>query len=88
MSCVANKAARVNSFRIFKENDVEQMNDIPLVLSTTSRGLIIKALDLNTIHIFVYGNTFHATYHDLSSQLEWLILLADDSNTSHVLAHS
>lgn len=53
-----------------------------------SRGLKMKKLDLQTLHIKVYSDAAFANNTDLSSQLGFIILLCDKHNNCNVINFS
>lgn len=53
-----------------------------------NRGLIMKKLDLDTLHLRVYSDSASANNTDLSSQLAFIVLLCDKHNNCNVINFS
>lgn len=88
VACLANKSAQVTPLT-FSNDKIQDLNKgIRRVSSTPRRGLTYKPLDQKTVHLRVYADASHATNDDLSSQLGYLILLADASNACHVIDYA
>lgn len=59
--------------------------------STPQRELVYnvhKLVNLDSVHLQVYSDASDATSNNLSSHLENVILLAEDSNACHILDYS
>ena len=56
--------------------------------STPTQGLIYQKLDCESLHLKVYSDSSFANNEDLSSQLEYIVLLCDKSNKCNILHFS
>lgn len=88
VATLTNKTAQVTllTFSIDKVRD--RNKDIRRVCFFPRRGLTYKLLDQKIVHLRIYADASHATNDDLFTQLGYLNLLADASNSCHVFGYA
>lgn len=88
VACLTNKAAQVTP-HAFSTDKVKELNaGIAQVKSRVKRGLRYASIDLESAHLRVYVDVSYASNDDLSSQIRFIILLADAKNHRHILDYS
>ena len=69
-----------------KENDAKALNRrLQWQLENYSRGLSFVKLDVNSLRLIVFTDSSFANNNDLSSQIGFVILLADKDNRANIL---
>lgn len=85
LACAVNLAAQVTE-NTYSSQDILALNKIISAATRhSSRGIIQQKLDTNSLRLVVYTDAAFATNKDYSSQLGYLILLADKQNRCNIL---
>ena len=84
IACAANKAAQITTGN-FDEKKVRDLNACIKYIKRKHLRLKFKPLAVDTLQLRVYADAAFATNLELSSQLGFVILLCDSSNTAHLL---
>lgn len=88
LACVINRAAQVTQ-KTFSLEKIRELNQsISIASKSSSRQLVYYPLDKKTLHLRVYADACFANNEDLSTQMGFIILLCDHSNSCHVLDYS
>lgn len=86
--CEVNRACQVTE-KSFELRHVKALNKtIRRIRETKSFTLKYRPMDSTTLHMRVYSDASFASNDDNSSQLGYIVLLADKQNNCHVLAYS
>lgn len=87
ISCVVAQAAQVTQ-NVFDADAVKQINStIRAVKREPRKGIKHRKLDLNSLRLQVYSDSSFANNRDSSSQLGYLIVMADASNRCNILQY-
>lgn len=87
-ACYANRASQVTE-KTYGPDKLKELNDgIRKIKATPTKGLSYGPLNNGSIHLRVYADASFSTNDDLSSQLGYIILLADRDGYCHVLDYS
>lgn len=88
LACFANRAAQVSE-KTFGAHKVRELNrGVRLAQKRHPNFLSYRKLELESVHIRVYSDAAFATNDDLSSQLGFLILLADENDRCHIIEYA
>ena len=69
-----------------KEKDAKALNKrIQWQIDHPNRGLRFVQLDLNSLKLVIFTDASFANYHNLSSQIGFVITLVDSSNKANIL---
>ena len=87
IACYVNKAAQVTE-EFFDQQKVKEFNSCIKYLKKNQFPLRFGPLNTNTLQIRVYADAASETNLDCSSQLRFVILICDASNSSHFIDFS
>lgn len=88
LCCAINRAAQVTE-RTYNDRHVSELNKAMRYASETANLVLSYGrLDRKTLHLRAYADASFATNDDNSSQLGYIVLLADASNRCHVLSYA
>lgn len=88
LCCAINRSAQVTPVSFCKRHVQELNKAIKRAKATSGLTLSYTPLDRETLHLRVYADASFADNDDLSSQIGYVVLLCDSSDSCHVLAYS
>ena len=85
--CAVNRACQVSELK-FQKRHIRSLNKLIRRIKN-SKSMVLKyhKLDINSLHIRVYSDASFASNEDNSSQLGYIIMLADRNDNVHVLSY-
>lgn len=88
LACIVNRAAQLSekTFKVAKVRELKK--GVNQARRYKPNALNFEPVDLDSIHFRVYSDAAFATNDDLSSQLGYLVMLADKSGKFHLLEYS
>lgn len=85
IACDLSMLAKVTQ-ESFNTNNVKKLNKfIDEIKENPTRGLVMKKLDKNSLHIRAYADSSFLNNNDMSSQLGFIVLLCDKYDNCNIL---
>ncbi len=88
ISCAVNMAAQVTEATMSMDHTKALNKVIKHLRKTPRQSLVYPKLDLQSLKLKVYADSSFANNADYTSQLGYIVLLTDKTNTCHVLHYS